>query len=125
MTRENIQTGILYTWSVGLLITVLFSVMASQISDAFFEGDAIMKSYLQYGSVLIIAVTMLIYLVLEKTHDGDEYKNVYKTKEEAVSHFNNWKEDIEEDNHISDSSMEIFEIDSEKATIKLVMSEYY
>ena len=68
---------------------------------------------------------MFIYLVLEKTHDGDEYKNVHKTKEEAVSRFNNWKENIEEDNHTSDSSMEIFEIDSEKATIKLIMSKYY
>lgn len=68
---------------------------------------------------------MLIYLVIEKTHYGDEYKKVYKTKEEAVSRFNNWKEDIEEDNHTSDASMEIFEIDSEKATIKLIMSKYY
>ena len=62
MTRENIQTGILYTWSVSLLVAVLFSVMAPQISDAFFAQDAVMKSFLQYGSVLIVAVTMLIYL---------------------------------------------------------------
>lgn len=68
---------------------------------------------------------MLIYLVIEKTHDGDEYKTVYHTKEEAVSRFNNWQKDIEEENHTSDLSMEIFEIDSEKAMIKLVMSEYY
>lgn len=64
MTREHIQTGIQYTWSVSLLFVALFAVLAPQISDAFFTKDLLMKEMLQYGSVLILLVTMFAYLFM-------------------------------------------------------------
>ncbi len=64
MTREHIQTGMQYTWTVGLLFVVLFSVLASQITDAFFAKDLLMKNMLQYGSILILLVSMLTYLLM-------------------------------------------------------------
>ncbi len=62
MTREHIQTGIQYTWSVSLLFVVLYAVLAPQITDAFFAKDIILKNMLQYGSVLILLVTLFTYL---------------------------------------------------------------
>lgn len=64
MIRENIQTGIQYTWTVSLLVAVLLSVLAPQITEAFFKGDVILKNYLQYGSVIIIVVSLLVFLCL-------------------------------------------------------------
>lgn len=64
MTREHIQTGIQYTWTVSLLFVVLFAVLAPQISDAFFAKDILLKNMLQYGSCLILLVTMLSYLLM-------------------------------------------------------------
>ena len=64
MTREHIQTGIQYTWTVSLLFVVLFAVLAPQISDAFFAKDILLKNMLQYGSCLVLLVTMLSYLLM-------------------------------------------------------------
>lgn len=64
MIRGYIQTGIQYTWTIGLLFVVLLSVLAPQITGAFFPNDVLMKELLQYGSVLILLITMLAYLFL-------------------------------------------------------------
>ncbi|MBR4085213.1 MAG: hypothetical protein IKK33_13125 [Lachnospiraceae bacterium] len=64
MVREHIQTGIQYTWTISLLFSVLLAVLAPQITEAFFTKDIIMKELLQYGSVLILIITMLAYLFL-------------------------------------------------------------
>lgn len=64
MIREHIQTGIQYTWSIGLLFVVLLTVLAPQITATFFPNDLLMKEFLQYGSVLILIIIMLVYLFL-------------------------------------------------------------
>ncbi len=64
MTREHIQTGIQYTWTVGLLFVALYAVLAPQITDAFFDKDILTKNMIQYGSILILLVSMLIFLLM-------------------------------------------------------------
>lgn len=64
MSREYIQTGMKYTWSVGLLITLLLAVLAPQIVGAYFPDDTLLTKYLQYGSVLILLVSMIIYFIM-------------------------------------------------------------
>ncbi len=64
MSREYIQTGIKYTWSVGLLITLLLAVLAPQIVGAYFPEDAFLLKGLQHGSLLILLVSMIIYFVM-------------------------------------------------------------
>jgi len=64
MSREYIQTGMKYTWSVGLLITLLLAVLAPQIVGAYFPEDAFLLKGLQYGAVLILLVSMMIYFIM-------------------------------------------------------------
>ena len=70
MIREHIQTGIQYTWSISLLFVVLYAALAPQITGAFFAKDMLLKNMLQYGSVLILLVTMLAYLFLVNIAHG-------------------------------------------------------
>ncbi len=62
--RENISIGIQYAWCTGILATVLLAVLAPHLVLAFFEGDALLTSLLQHGAILIVAVTVLGYLVV-------------------------------------------------------------
>ena len=64
MNREHIQTGIQYTWTVSLLFVALLAILAPQITEAFFPQDLLMKNLLQYGSILIIPVSMMIFLCM-------------------------------------------------------------
>lgn len=64
MSREYIQTGIKYTWSIGLLISLLMAVLAPQIVAAYFPDDNILVKCLQYGSVMVLLITMIIYFVM-------------------------------------------------------------
>lgn len=64
MSREYIQTGMKYTWSVGLFVSLLLAVLAPQIVGAYFPDDAFLLKCLQYGAVLILIVAMIIFLVL-------------------------------------------------------------
>ena len=64
-TREIIQTGIQYAWSVSILAAVLLAVLAPQLVNAYFVEDfALLVPMLQHGCVLIIAIAMLAYLCL-------------------------------------------------------------
>lgn len=64
MTREHLQTGIQYTWTVSLLFVALYAVLAPQISESFFGNDVLLKNMLQYGSILILLVAMMSYLLM-------------------------------------------------------------
>lgn len=64
MSREYIQTGMKYTWSAALLITLLLAVLAPQIIGAYFPEDAFLLNGLQYGSLLILLVSMILYFVM-------------------------------------------------------------
>lgn len=62
--REKIQIGLQYAWSVGILVVVLMAVLAPQIVNAYFAEDAILLSMLQGGSLLILAVILLTYMIM-------------------------------------------------------------
>jgi len=64
MSREYIQTGMKYTWSVGLLISLLLAVLAPQIVGEYFPEDTLLVSFLQYGSVFILLLSMIIFFVM-------------------------------------------------------------
>ena len=64
MSREYIQTGMKYTWSMGLLVSLLLAVLAPQIVGAYFPNDIFMLKCLQYGAVLILLVAMIVYFVM-------------------------------------------------------------
>ena len=61
MTRDFIQTGIQYTWSVGLLMATLIAVLAPQFVNTFFSEDILLISCLQKGAVLVLIIPLLIY----------------------------------------------------------------
>ena len=62
--RENISIGIQYAWCIGILATVLLAVLAPQLVQAFFDGDTVLTTILQHGSILIVATSVLSYLVV-------------------------------------------------------------
>jgi len=64
MSREYIQTGMKYTWSVGLFISLLLAVLAPQIVGAYFPEDTLLLSCLRYGGILILLLTMIIFFVM-------------------------------------------------------------
>ncbi len=64
MSREYIQTGMKYTWSIGLLISLLLAVLSPQIIGAYFPEDTFLLKCLQYGAVLILLVIMIVYFIM-------------------------------------------------------------
>ncbi len=62
--RDNIQTGIQYSWAVGIWVAVMGAVLAPQIGNAFFAKEALLITFLQYGSVVVLAVIMLSYFCM-------------------------------------------------------------
>lgn len=64
MSREYIQTGMKYTWSVGLFVSLLLAVLSPQMIGAFFPNDAFLLNCLQYGAVLILLVIMIVYFIM-------------------------------------------------------------
>ena len=62
--REKIQIGLQYAWCAGILMVVLMAVLAPQIVNAYFPEDAVLLNMLQGGSLLILAVILLAYLVV-------------------------------------------------------------
>ena len=61
--RENMRVGIQYAWSVSILVAVLMAVLAPQLVNTYFLGDSTLQTLLQHGCVLVVAVSMLAYLV--------------------------------------------------------------
>lgn len=62
--RERIQVGFQYAWSTGILITVLIAVLAPQLVSACFAEDILLQKMLQHGSMLVLAVILIAYMIL-------------------------------------------------------------
>lgn len=62
LIREHIHTGMLYSWSVGIFLSVIMAVLASQLVNAIFVTDEILTLFLQKSSILPVVVIMYIYI---------------------------------------------------------------
>ncbi len=62
--REYIQTGMQYAFATGALIAVLGAVLAPRIVLGFFPTDTFLTTFLQYGSLLVLAVIILSYFCM-------------------------------------------------------------
>ncbi len=62
--REKLQIGLQYAWSAGILAVMLMAVLAPYIVNAYFPEDTVLLSMLQRGSLLILAVILLAYLIM-------------------------------------------------------------
>lgn len=61
MIKDYIQTGMQYTWCVSIFFAVLIAVLAPAIKQAYFPLDDELVHYLQYGSMLVVFISMIIY----------------------------------------------------------------